>query len=57
MRNGIPVDSKDLGPSSTRLLRFREEEPGTWYDHCHVESHMRNGMIGLYRVSSCGSCL
>lgn len=52
MRNGIPVDSEDLGPSSTRLVRFREEEPGTWYYHCHVESHMRNGMIGLYRVTA-----
>jgi FtsP/CotA-like multicopper oxidase with cupredoxin domain len=23
---------------------------GTWLYHCHVESHMMNGMIGLYRV-------
>ena len=25
--------------------------PGTWLYHCHVESHMMNGMIGIYRVT------
>ena len=24
--------------------------PGTWLYHCHVETHMVQGMIGLYRV-------
>ena len=45
------VDSELLGPSSTLQVRFREDAPGTWYYHCHVESHQENGMIGLYRVS------
>ena len=24
--------------------------PGTWLYHCHVETHMTQGMIGIYRV-------
>ena len=24
---------------------------GTWLYHCHVEDHMMNGMIGIYRVT------
>jgi FtsP/CotA-like multicopper oxidase with cupredoxin domain len=52
LRHGSPVDSELLGPSSTLMVQFREDAPGTWYYHCHVESHMRNGMIGLYRVSA-----
>jgi FtsP/CotA-like multicopper oxidase with cupredoxin domain len=51
LRNGTPIDTELLGPSSTLLVRFREDAPGTWYYHCHVESHQENGMIGLYRVS------
>jgi manganese oxidase len=47
---GEPVDSQLIGPSSTLRVRFREDAPGTWYYHCHVESHQENGMIGLYRV-------
>jgi len=51
-RHGVPVDSELLGPSSTLQVQFREDAPGTWYYHCHVESHMRGGMIGLYRVGA-----
>jgi manganese oxidase len=50
-RSRTPVDSELLGPSSVTVARFREDAPGTWYYHCHVESHQHNGMIGLYRVS------
>lgn len=50
-RTATPVDSELLGPSSVAVARFREDAPGTWYYHCHVESHQHNGMIGLYRVS------
>ena len=39
-----------FGPAESFEIRWREDRPGTWYYHCHVESHMANGMIGLYRV-------
>lgn len=50
-RHGTPVDSEVLGPSSTLRVRFKEDAPGVWYYHCHVESHLHGGMVGLYRVT------
>ncbi len=50
-RGGVPVDSELIGPSSTLRIRWREDAPGTWFYHCHVDSHQHNGMIGLYRVT------
>ena len=31
-------------------MSWKEDAPGTWLYHCHVETHMMQGMIGLYRV-------
>ena len=51
-RNERPdCDAETLGPSQTLRVRWREDAPGVWYYHCHVESHMDNGMIGLYDVA------
>ena len=33
------------------VFRWKEDKPGTWLYHCHVEEHMMNGMIGLYVVT------
>jgi FtsP/CotA-like multicopper oxidase with cupredoxin domain len=51
MPDGRPQDTKTLGPAESFRVQWREDAPGTWLYHCHVESHMNNGMIGLYRVS------
>ena len=48
---GVPQDTKTIGPAESFRVRWREDDPGTWLYHCHVESHMMAGMIGLYRVS------
>jgi FtsP/CotA-like multicopper oxidase with cupredoxin domain len=48
---GAPTDTQEIGPGGSFRIRWREDAPGTWYYHCHVESHQMNGMIGLYRVS------
>ena len=48
---GTDVDTQTVGPAETFAIRWKEEDPGTWLYHCHVESHMMNGMIALYRVS------
>ena len=50
-RDGRDVDTQTVGPAETIAIRWREEDPGTWLYHCHVESHMMAGMIGIYRVS------
>ncbi len=47
---GVPEDTRTLGPAESFRVRFREDAPGTWLYHCHVEQHMMRGMIGLYRV-------
>ena len=51
LEHGTPVDVQTVGPAESFRIRWREDRPGTWYYHCHVESHMANGMIGLYRVA------
>jgi FtsP/CotA-like multicopper oxidase with cupredoxin domain len=48
--DGVPLDTCTLGPAESFRVRWREDAPGTWLYHCHVEAHMANGMIGLYRV-------
>jgi FtsP/CotA-like multicopper oxidase with cupredoxin domain len=48
---GVPRDTQNVGPAESFRLRWREEDPGTWLYHCHVEDHMMRGMIGIYRVS------
>jgi manganese oxidase len=48
---GVPEDTRTLGPAESFRVRWRENAPGTWLYHCHVEQHMEQGMIGIYRVS------
>jgi FtsP/CotA-like multicopper oxidase with cupredoxin domain len=48
---GIPRDTVTVGPAESFQIRWREDAPGTWLYHCHVEDHMMRGMIGVYRVS------
>lgn len=50
-RDGTPRDTQVIGPAESHRLRWKEDTPGTWLYHCHVESHMMNGMIAIYRVS------
>ena len=47
---GAPTDTQTIGPGESFRIRWREDAPGTWSYHCHVESHQMNGMIGLYKV-------
>jgi manganese oxidase len=47
---GVPADTRTIGPAETFAIRWKEDNPGTWLYHCHVEAHMMAGMIGIYRV-------
>jgi FtsP/CotA-like multicopper oxidase with cupredoxin domain len=51
LEHGTPTDVKTIGPAESYRIRWREDRAGTWYYHCHVEAHMADGMIGLYRVA------
>jgi FtsP/CotA-like multicopper oxidase with cupredoxin domain len=48
---GGTEDVRTIGPAESFAVRWREDVPGTWLYHCHVEGHMMNGMIGIYRVT------
>ncbi len=48
---GTPEDTRTIGPAESFRVSWREDAPGTWLYHCHVEDHMARGMIGIYRVS------
>jgi FtsP/CotA-like multicopper oxidase with cupredoxin domain len=48
---GVSRDTQTVGPAESFRIRWREEDPGTWLYHCHVEDHMMRGMIGIYRVT------
>jgi FtsP/CotA-like multicopper oxidase with cupredoxin domain len=47
---GQPEDVRTVGPAESFAVSWREDRPGAWLYHCHVESHMMEGMIGLYVV-------
>jgi manganese oxidase len=48
---GENIDTRNVGPAEAFRFTIREDVPGTWLYHCHVETHIETGMQGLYRVS------
>ena len=48
--NGTSIDTRTIGPAESFRFRIKEDVPGTWFYHCHVETHMMLGMQGFYRV-------
>jgi FtsP/CotA-like multicopper oxidase with cupredoxin domain len=48
---GVPRDAQVVGSAESHRFRRREDAPGTWLDHCHVEDHMMRGMIRTHRVT------
>lgn len=47
----VPRDTQTVGPAESFRIRWREQDPGTWLYHCHVDDHMMRGMIGIYQVA------
>jgi manganese oxidase len=48
--DGTFIDTRTVGPAESFSFRIKEDIPGTWLYHCHVEGHMDRGMIGIYVV-------
>ncbi len=46
------TDSVLLGPATTAVADWVEDNPGEWLYHCHVVDHMEGGMVGRYRVDA-----
>jgi FtsP/CotA-like multicopper oxidase with cupredoxin domain len=49
--DGTVIDTKTFGPGESATLEFVEDNPGRWFYHCHVFSHLHMGMNGWYIVS------
>ena len=49
--SGVVVDNQSLGPGDAFIASFVEDNPGRWFYHCHVFSHLHEGMNGWYIVS------
>ncbi len=48
---GAIIDNVTLGPADAITAEFTEDNPGRWFYHCHVFSHLHMGMNGWYVVS------
>jgi manganese oxidase len=48
--NKMRMDSVPLNPMGMASADMVPDEVGTWLFHCHVDDHLRGGMVGLYRV-------
>jgi len=49
--DGSVIDTKTMGPGESFTFEFTENDPGRWFYHCHVFSHLHMGMNGWYIVS------
>jgi manganese oxidase len=49
--SGVVIDTKTLGPAESYRFELVEDNPGRWFYHCHVFSHLHMGMNGWYVVS------
>lgn len=47
---GKVIDNQTFGPGDAISLDFVEDSPGRWLYHCHVFSHLHEGMVGWYIV-------
>jgi FtsP/CotA-like multicopper oxidase with cupredoxin domain len=48
---GPYVDAVLLGPATSTVVDYVEDNPGRWLYHCHVVDHMMGGMVGWYTVT------
>jgi FtsP/CotA-like multicopper oxidase with cupredoxin domain len=48
--DGTIIDTKTVGPGDSFTAQFVEDNPGRWFYHCHVFSHLHQGMNGWYIV-------
>jgi hephaestin len=48
--NGMRMDTVSLLPASMVVADMVPDDPGIWLFHCHVNDHIRAGMLSRYRV-------
>jgi manganese oxidase len=47
---GMQTDLVSLLPGSMLVANMQPDDPGVWLLHCHVNDHIRAGMISRYQV-------
>jgi FtsP/CotA-like multicopper oxidase with cupredoxin domain len=48
--DGRVIDNQTIGPADSYSFSFTEDNPGRWFYHCHVFTHLHMGMNGWYIV-------
>jgi manganese oxidase len=47
---GMRTDIIELLPASMKVADMEPDNPGLWLYHCHVNDHIKAGMLALFRV-------
>ncbi|PCJ32642.1 MAG: copper oxidase [Gammaproteobacteria bacterium] len=50
LHNGNRVDVMELMPASLKTVDMTLDNEGTWLYHCHVNDHIKAGMLSLFTV-------
>jgi FtsP/CotA-like multicopper oxidase with cupredoxin domain len=51
LQMGMRTDVAELLPGSMKVLDMLPDGAGTWLYHCHVNDHIKAGMLALFAVS------
>ncbi|PWN46548.1 putative iron transport multicopper oxidase [Violaceomyces palustris] len=46
--NPMRRDTVVVPPGGTAWLRFRADNPGTWFFHCHIDPHLDSGLAAIF---------
>ncbi|HEV2193798.1 MAG TPA: multicopper oxidase domain-containing protein [Nitrosopumilaceae archaeon] len=50
LMNGMRTDMVELLPMSMKVLDMVPDDTGIWLFHCHVNDHIKAGMLALFTV-------
>ncbi len=48
--NGMRTDTAELGPMGMIVADMVPDNPGTWMYHCHLNIHLKAGMVARFRT-------
>ncbi len=49
--HGMRSDMVQVLPGMVTVADMTPDDRGTWLYHCHVNDHIKAGMLALYRVT------
>lgn len=50
LHNGHRLDVVEVLPAATKTVDLTTDNPGTWMLHCHVNDHIKAGMMTLFTI-------